>query len=79
MEQGWGQGCGSAFRAGVLGCRLRAEGGRVDPTRWVPSRGTPRVPAPLHLSPFSLPDRDRRVDSPVSLSKLWEMAKNRDT
>ena len=35
------------------------------PTRWVPSRGTPRVPAPLHLSPFSPPDRDRRVDSPA--------------
>ena len=29
------------------------------------SRGTPRVPAPLHLSPFSPPDRDRRVDSPA--------------
>ena len=30
-----------------------------DPTRRVPSRGTPRVPAPLPLSPFSPPDRDR--------------------
>ena len=30
-----------------------------------PSRGTPRVSAPLHLSPFSSPDRDRRVDSPA--------------
>ena len=28
-------------------------------------RGTPRVPAPLPLSPFSPPDRDRRVDSPA--------------
>lgn len=37
MEQGWGQGCGSAFRAGVLGCRLRAEGGRVDPGPFPPS------------------------------------------
>ena len=31
----------------------------------VPSRGTPRVPAPLPLSPFSPPDRDRRGDSPA--------------
>ena len=31
----------------------------------VPWRGTPRVLAPLHLSPFSPPDRDRRVDSPA--------------
>ena len=29
------------------------------------SRRTPRFPAPLHLGPFSPPDRDRRVDSPV--------------
>ena len=28
-------------------------------------RGTPRVPAPLPLSPFSLPERDRRGDSPA--------------
>ena len=34
-------------------------------TRRVPSRGTPRVPQPLPLSPFSPPDRDRRVDSPA--------------
>ena len=27
--------------------------------------GTPRFPAPLHLSPFSPPDHDRRVDSPA--------------
>ena len=33
-------------------------------TRRVPSRVTPRVPAPLHLSPFSPPDGDRRVDPP---------------
>ena len=26
---------------------------------------TPRFPAPLHLGPFSPPDCDRRVDSPV--------------
>ena len=38
---------------------------KSSPTRRVPSRGTPRVPAPLHLSPFSPPDRDRRVDSPA--------------
>ena len=36
-----------------------------SPTRRVPSRGTPRVPAPLPLSPFSPPDHDRRVDSPA--------------
>ena len=35
------------------------------PTRRVPSRGTPRVPAPLPLSPLSPPDRDRRGDSPA--------------
>ena len=29
------------------------------------ARGTPRVPAPLPLSPFSPPDRDRRGDSPA--------------
>ena len=34
-------------------------------TRRVPSRGTPRVPAQLHLSPFSPPGRDRRGDSPA--------------
>ena len=28
-------------------------------------RGTPRVLAPLHLSPFSPPHHDRRVDSPA--------------
>ena len=27
---------------------------KISPTRRVSSRGTPRVPAPLHLSPFSL-------------------------
>ena len=43
VEQGWGQGCGSAFRAGVLGCRLRAEGGRVEPG-----------PFPLLFQPFFL-------------------------
>ena len=43
MEQGWGQGCGSVFRAGVLGCRLRAEGGRVEPG-----------PFPLLFQPFFL-------------------------
>ena len=35
------------------------------PTRRVPQRGTSRVPAPLPLSPFSPPDRDRRGDSPA--------------
>ena len=34
--------------------------------RRVPPRGTPRVPAPLPLSPFSPPDRDRRGDSPAA-------------
>ena len=43
---------------------------KSPPTRRVPPRGTPRVPAPLPLSPFSLPDRDRRVDSPA-LSGSW--------
>ena len=48
----------------------------ILPTRRVPPRGTPRVPAPLPLSPFSPPaplplspfsppDRDRRGDSPA--------------
>ena len=37
----------------------------VHPTRQVPPRGTPRVPAPLPLSPFSPPDGDRRGDSPA--------------
>ena len=32
---------------------------KSPPTRRVPPRGTPRVPAPLPLSPFSPPDRDR--------------------
>ena len=40
---------------------------KSPPTRRVPPRGTPRVPAPLPLSPFSPPDRDRRGDSPASL------------
>ena len=34
-------------------------------THRVPSRETPSIPTPLHLSPFSPPDRDRRVDSPA--------------
>ena len=38
---------------------------KSSPTRRVPSRGTPRVPAQLHLSPFSPPDGDRRVDPPA--------------
>ena len=38
---------------------------KSSPTRRVPSRGTPRVPAPLPLSPFSPPDRDRRGDYPA--------------
>ena len=38
---------------------------KSPPTRRVPPRGTPRVPAPLPLSPFSPPDRDRRGDSPA--------------
>ena len=32
---------------------------KSPPTRRGPPRGTPRVPAPLPLSPFSPPDRDR--------------------
>ena len=38
---------------------------RLIPEKPVPPRGTPRVPAPLPLSPFSPPDRDRRGDSPA--------------
>ena len=38
---------------------------KSPPTRQSHSRGTPKFPAPLHLGPFSPPDRDRRVDSPV--------------
>ena len=35
---------------------------KSSPTRRVPSRGTPWVQAPLHLSPFSPPDRNRRSE-----------------
>ena len=38
---------------------------KSHPTRRVNPRRTPRVPAPLPLSPFSPPDRDRRGDSPA--------------
>ena len=38
---------------------------KSPPKRRGPPRGTPRVLAPLHLSPFSPPDRDRRGDSPA--------------
>ena len=38
---------------------------RSSPTHRVPLRETPRVPTPLHLSPFSPPDGDRSVDSPA--------------
>ena len=38
---------------------------KSPPTGRGPPRGTPRVPAPLPLSPFSPPDRDRRGDSPA--------------
>ena len=38
---------------------------KISQTRRVPSRGTPMVLAPLHLSPFSPPHHDRRVDSPA--------------
>ena len=41
------------------------EESKSPPTRRGPPRGTPRVPAPLPLSPFSPPDRDRRGDSPA--------------
>ena len=34
---------------------------KSPPTRRVPPRGTPRVAAPLPLSPFSPPDRDRTL------------------
>ena len=62
---------------------------KSPPTRRVPPRGTPRVPAPLPLSPFSPPDIDRRGDSPayfcfidyakafdcVDRNKLWKILK----
>ena len=38
---------------------------KISQTCRIPSRGTPRFPAPPHLCPFSPPDRDRRVDSPA--------------
>ena len=38
---------------------------RTPRTRRGPPRGTPKVPAPLPLSPFSPLDRDRRGDSPA--------------
>ena len=38
---------------------------RNSPTHRVPSRETPRVRTPPHLSPFSPPDRERRVNSPA--------------
>ena len=38
---------------------------KSSPTPRVPSKGTRRVPAPLHLSTFSHPDHDRRGDSPA--------------
>ena len=42
----------------ILGLgHLMNRGPKSPPTRRVPSRGTPRVPAPLPLSPFSPPDR----------------------
>ena len=44
---------------------------KSPPTRRGPLRGTPRVPAPLPLSTFSPPDRDRRGDSPA----CWEQFK----
>ena len=34
------------------------------------SRGPPRFPAPLHLSPFSPSDRDRWVDSPALSARV---------
>ena len=38
---------------------------KSSPTGRIPWRGTPRVAAPLPLSPFSPPDRDRSVDCPA--------------
>ena len=43
---------------------------KSPPTRRVPPRGTPRVPARLQLSPFTPPDRDRRGDSPAWSGRL---------
>ena len=43
----------------------------IVPTRRVPSRGSLRVPAPLPLSPFSPPDRDRTTHSSILAWKEW--------
>ena len=43
----------------------------TPPTRRVPLRGTPSVPAPLPLSPFSPPDRPRKL-APISLAQSRE-------
>ena len=53
---------------GTLGLALESLQGatpKSPATRRGPPRGSPRVPAPLPLSPFSPPDRDRRGDSPA--------------
>ena len=50
-----------AHTARALGCSIADSlpaTPKCPPTRRVPSRGTPTVPAPLPLSPFSPPDRD---------------------
>ena len=54
----------SSFRGETVPDSLSATP-KSPPTRRGPWRGTPRVPAPLPLSPFSPPDRDRRGDSPA--------------
>ena len=51
---------------GKSGLHGRGKGERVialvksSSTHWSDSRRTPRFPAPLHLGPFSPPDRDRK-------------------
>ena len=60
----------SALKGGKDPASLHATP-KSSPTRRVPSRGTPRVPAPLPLSPFSPPDRDRIQPShPLSSPSL---------
>ena len=90
------QACGLSQEAGLLGtCLARSPQSdpllsRVSrvlslplqnsPTSRFPSRVTPRVPAPLHLSPFSPPDGDRRVDPPaLSGSRKEEMLSPADS
>ena len=56
---------------------------KSPPTRRSHSRGTPRFPAPLHLSPFSPPDRDRwgsqRLSTFTEVLHFWNSSLWRET